>query len=115
MQITAVLAFTTQTTSQPIRVSLRRYCNAAVDSGQWSQGAPGHTLFFMEKLMKLVSTSTWYGGPSCVLYLKNSAVGVFSLANTPAAHTHSHAHARVPCYRPNSPFKSLTLFTHLHP
>ena len=33
----------------------------------------------MEKLMKLVSTSTWYGGPSCVLYLKNSAVGVFSL------------------------------------
>jgi hypothetical protein len=29
--------------------------------------------------MKLVSTKTWYGGPSWVLYLKNSAVGVFSL------------------------------------
>ena len=37
------------------------------------------TLFLMEKLMKLVSTRTWYGGPSCELYLKKSAVGVFSL------------------------------------
>jgi len=37
------------------------------------------TLFFMEKFIKLVSTRTWYGGPSCVLYLKKSAVGVFSL------------------------------------
>ena len=50
----------------------------------------------MEKLMKLVSTSTWYGGPSCVLYLKNSAVGVFSLANTPVVHSYMPAHARLP-------------------
>ena len=35
--------------------------------------------------MKLVSSSTWYGGPSCVLYLKNSAVGVFSLAYHPSS------------------------------
>lgn len=33
----------------------------------------------MAKLMKLVSTSTWYGGPSCALYWKNSAVDTFSL------------------------------------
>ena len=33
----------------------------------------------MAKLMKLVSTSTWYGGPSCALYWKNSAVETFSL------------------------------------
>lgn len=33
------------------------------------------TLFLMEKLMKLVSTRTWYGGPSCVLYWKKRAVG----------------------------------------
>jgi hypothetical protein len=37
------------------------------------------TLFLMEKLMKFVSTSTWYGGPSCVLYLKNMADDTFSL------------------------------------
>ena len=37
------------------------------------------TLFLIEKLMKLVSTRTWYGGPSWVLYLKNNAAGVFSL------------------------------------
>jgi hypothetical protein len=29
--------------------------------------------------MKLVSTSTWYGGPSCVLYLKYRALGILSL------------------------------------
>lgn len=33
----------------------------------------------MVKLIKLVSRRTWYGGPSCVLYLKNKAVGVLSL------------------------------------
>lgn len=37
------------------------------------------TLFLIEKLMKLVSTNTWYGGPSCVLYLKNRADDTFSL------------------------------------
>ena len=37
------------------------------------------TLFFMEKLMKFVSTITWYGGPRFVLYLKNKAEEVFSL------------------------------------
>ena len=31
------------------------------------------TLLEMEKLMKLVSTSTWYGGPSAVLWRKKSA------------------------------------------
>lgn len=31
------------------------------------------SLFLIEKLMKFVSISTWYGGPSCVLYWKNSA------------------------------------------
>ena len=39
------------------------------------------TLFLMEKLMKLVSTNTWYGGPSWLLYLKKRAVEVFSLRN----------------------------------
>ena len=29
--------------------------------------------------MKLVSTMTWYGGPSWLLYLKKRAVDVFSL------------------------------------
>ncbi len=53
-----------------------RPCRSAVAAHAAPQP---RTLFFMEKLMKLVSTSTWYGGPSCVLYLKNSAVGVFSL------------------------------------
>jgi hypothetical protein len=27
-------------------------------------------LFWMEKLIKLVSTKTWYGGPRAALYLK---------------------------------------------
>lgn len=31
------------------------------------------TLFWMEKLIKLVSTMTRYGGPNAALYLKNSA------------------------------------------
>ena len=31
-------------------------------------------LFFIEKLMKLVSTSMWKGGPSWVLYWKNRAL-----------------------------------------
>ena len=33
----------------------------------------------MEKLTKLVSTSMWYGGPSCVLYWKNRADEVCGL------------------------------------
>ena len=33
----------------------------------------------MEKLMKLVSTNTRYGGPSCVLYWKNNADDACSL------------------------------------
>lgn len=37
------------------------------------------TLFLMEKLMKLVSTSTRKGGPSEVLYWKNIPVGTASL------------------------------------
>lgn len=36
-------------------------------------------LFFMEKLTKLVSISTWYGGPSCVLYWKKRADEVCGL------------------------------------
>ena len=36
-------------------------------------------LFLMEKLIKLVSIRTRYGGPSCVLYLKNREDGVLSL------------------------------------
>ncbi len=36
-------------------------------------------LFLIEKLRKLVSTITWYGGPSCVLCAKNNADGVWSL------------------------------------
>lgn len=43
-------------------------------------------LLRMEKLMKLVSMSTRYGGPSCVLYRKNSAAGVLSL---PGAREHT--------------------------
>ena len=31
-------------------------------------------LFLIEKLIKLVSTRTWNGGPSCVLYWKNNAL-----------------------------------------
>lgn len=42
-------------------------------------GVPAQTLFLMVKLMKLVSTSTWYGGPSWELYWKKSAVDTFSL------------------------------------
>lgn len=37
------------------------------------------TLFWMEKLMKLVSTITRYGGPSAVLYLKNNAEEIAGL------------------------------------
>uniref|UniRef100_A0A2M4D6U6 Putative secreted protein n=1 Tax=Anopheles darlingi TaxID=43151 RepID=A0A2M4D6U6_ANODA len=31
------------------------------------------SLFLILKLTKFVSTSMWYGGPSCVLYWKNIA------------------------------------------
>lgn len=41
--------------------------------------AERHTLFCMEKLMKLVSTKTWYGGPSAVLCLKKSAADTLGL------------------------------------
>ena len=37
------------------------------------------SLFLIEKLMKLVSIRTWYGGPSCVLYWKNNAVGTWTI------------------------------------
>ncbi len=46
--------------------------------------ASRQTLFWMEKLMKFVSTSTWYGGPSAVLYLKKSAEEVLGLQNIQA-------------------------------
>lgn len=46
--------------------------------------ASRQTLFWMEKLMKFVSTSTWYGGPSAVLYLKKSAEDVLGLQNIQA-------------------------------
>lgn len=50
-----------------------------------STHAVRRTLFLIEKLMKLVSTSTWYGGPSCVLYLKKSADETFSTRRTLAS------------------------------
>ncbi|KAI9922394.1 hypothetical protein PsorP6_000004 [Peronosclerospora sorghi] len=34
------------------------------------------SLFLIEKLMKLVSTMTLYGGPSAELYLKNMLDGI---------------------------------------
>lgn len=34
------------------------------------------SLFLMEKLIKLVSTITWYGGPRASLYWKKSELGV---------------------------------------
>lgn len=37
------------------------------------------SLALMEKLMKLVSTRMWYGGPSCVLYWKNRQDGCWGL------------------------------------
>ena len=40
------------------------------------------SLFWIEKLMKLVSISTWYGGPSDSLWLKNSAVLVCATLRT---------------------------------
>jgi len=33
----------------------------------------------MAKLMKFVSRRTWYGGPSCSLYLKNNALDAWGL------------------------------------
>merc|ERR1719327_429404 len=35
-------------------------------------------LFLMEKLMKLVSTRTWKGGPSWVLYWKKRALELWT-------------------------------------
>lgn len=37
------------------------------------------SLFLIEKLMKLVSMSTLYGGPRAALYLKNRFDGIWSL------------------------------------
>lgn len=37
------------------------------------------SLFLMEKLIKFVSTSTLYGGPSSALYLKKRFDGIWSL------------------------------------
>jgi hypothetical protein len=37
------------------------------------------SLFWMEKLMKLVSTKTWYGGPRAALYLKKREEATWGL------------------------------------